>query len=93
MQALVSDLRTLWHKLNPFDIEKLQGFLAGCEVLGITLGTAQHYARVRRQLKGEGRPIPENDVWIAASCLEHQLPLATQDAHFNGLAGLTVLQW
>ena len=52
--------------------------------------TAEVYARTRAELKRLGRPIPSNDLWIAAVCLEHDLALATLDAHFAVVPGLKV---
>jgi tRNA(fMet)-specific endonuclease VapC len=40
-----------------------------------------------------GRPIPENDIWIAASAMEHGLILATRDGHFNEVNDLIVEIW
>jgi tRNA(fMet)-specific endonuclease VapC len=41
-----------------------------------------------------GRPIPANDLWIAASCLEHGAVLFSFDAHFEQVDGLRVIrQW
>ncbi len=45
--------------------------------------TAEHYARVFVQLKRAGTPIPDNDIWIAALTLEHDLLLITRDRHFE----------
>jgi predicted nucleic acid-binding protein len=45
--------------------------------------TCEHYARLFVQLKKSGSPIPDNDVWIAAVCLEHDLTLITRDRHFE----------
>lgn len=59
-----------------------------CRVLEITATTAAVYARLRLALKEKGTPIPENDVWIAALCVEHQVPLVTADAHFDAVDGL-----
>ena len=44
--------------------------------------TASHYARLFVQLRRAGTPIPDNDLWIAALALEHNLVLITRDAHF-----------
>ncbi len=52
--------------------------------------TALLYAKTRMSLKQKGRPIPENDIWIAASCLEHDITLITNDTHFKWIEGLTV---
>lgn len=57
-------------------------------VLSITLATADHYARIFRRLKHKGTPIPANDMWIAATALEHGWSLYTYDSHFNAIDGL-----
>ncbi|RNC67435.1 MAG: type II toxin-antitoxin system VapC family toxin [Desulfuromonadales bacterium] len=50
--------------------------------------TAGFYAQVFSELKLKGRPIPSNDLWMAASALQHGLALATYDEHFNHISGL-----
>ena len=50
--------------------------------------TARVYAEVRPRLKSAGTPIPENDIWIAAICLQHGLTLLTLDRHFERIEGL-----
>jgi tRNA(fMet)-specific endonuclease VapC len=50
--------------------------------------TAEHYARVFVQLKQAGTPIPDNDLWIAALVLEHDLVLITRDKHFERIPQL-----
>lgn len=58
------------------------------EILDIDEDTAEFYAAVFRALKEKGRPIPSNDLWIAASTLRHGLGLATLDEHFRNIDGL-----
>jgi tRNA(fMet)-specific endonuclease VapC len=45
--------------------------------------TAGHYGRLFVQLKRAGTPVPDNDLWIAALALEHDLGLITRDQHFQ----------
>jgi tRNA(fMet)-specific endonuclease VapC len=71
----------------------LSGLLPEVRVLETTERTTAVYARLRRQLRAAGAPIPENDVWIAAAAVEHSLPLATRDKHFALVRGLEVLDW
>lgn len=52
--------------------------------------TAEHYARIYADLRRQGRPIPTNDMWIAASALRHGLALFTYDGHFESIADLPV---
>jgi predicted nucleic acid-binding protein len=54
--------------------------------------TAEHYARIYSNLRRHGRPIPTNDMWIAASALRHDLALFTYDGHFRYITELTVGQ-
>ena len=53
---------------------RLEAFIATCQVPLMGPDTALRYAEVSMALRRKGRPIPENDVWIAAVCLEHGLP-------------------
>lgn len=57
-------------------------------ILDITENTANIYAKTRLDLKKKGKPIPENDLWIASVCIEHKIPLISNDAHFDDIAHL-----
>ena|SRR5471032_1305601 len=72
---------------------EIQNFLAAVSILSPGITTAEHYGKIRAALAKAGTPIPENDIWIAALAVEHGLPLAARDAHFDQIAGLTVLKW
>jgi len=62
-------------------------------VLDIGVETAAKYAQVRMELKRAGTPIPSNDVWIAALCRQHSLPLLSRDSHFERVKGLRRVGW
>jgi predicted nucleic acid-binding protein len=70
--------------------EQLSRFLASPRVslLSLTADTADSYALVYSSLRRKGQPIPSNDLWIAASALEHGCALLTLDAHFRQVEGL-----
>jgi len=55
--------------------------------------TARHYGRIKQSLRRRGRPIPENDLWIAATAVQHGLILVTRDEHFHEVEGLTTERW
>jgi tRNA(fMet)-specific endonuclease VapC len=57
-------------------------------VLPVTAQTADSYALVYAGLRRKGQPIPSNDLWIAASALEHGAAVLTRDAHFAQVDGL-----
>jgi len=50
--------------------------------------TTEHYARLFVQLKRAGTPVPDNDLWIAALALQHDLTLITRDQHFQHIPQL-----
>src|SRR4030042_3627504 len=68
----------------------LDRFLAkpSVSVLNATRETAEYFALIKAALKKAGRPIPTNDVWIAAQALETGSVLVTYDAHFSAVSGL-----
>src|SRR5271163_4921782 len=71
----------------------LAGLLQDCFVLDITEPTTQHYAEIVLELKRKGKPIPTNDLWIAALCRQHSLPLLSRDRHFDQVTGLERIGW
>ena len=73
------------------NLSALEHLADRCSVLAIDAATATTYSHVRHALKTAGTPIPENDVWIAAICIQHALPLATDDRHFERVQGLTLV--
>ncbi len=71
----------------------LRGNLSLFVVLELGLGTAERYAEIRSELKTAGRPIPTNDLWIAALTREHGHALLTRDTHFEAVRGLRRITW
>ena len=69
---------------------ELDQFLDSARVVTIAVDdeTAEFYAQVFSELRQKGRPIPSNDLWLAASALQHGLALATFDDHFSSISGL-----
>jgi len=59
-------------------------------ILGVSQVTADYYGRIKSTLKKTGRPIPSNDIWIAAQALETGSVLVTYDTHFLAVPGLRV---
>ncbi len=71
----------------------LQRFLhkPGVGVLYADEMTTRTYARLYRQLRLQGTPIPINDLWIAALVVEHNLVLCTRDRHFDHLPQIEIV--
>jgi tRNA(fMet)-specific endonuclease VapC len=71
----------------------LEELVAATRVLTVDEQTSGHYAQVRSELKKAGKPIPSNDLWIAALTRQHRLPLMSQDMHFDAVPGLKRIGW
>jgi tRNA(fMet)-specific endonuclease VapC len=87
----------LYGAINSTQVHKnkqaVQILLSYSILIPIDESIAIRYANIRFNLKNIGRPIPENDIWIAASCLELDLPLLTIDSHFDHIQDLKVIKW
>ncbi len=70
---------------------KCINFINNCHLLNIHELIAQEYAATRKKLKNKGRPIPENDIWIAATCIVNNIPLITYDSDFNHIDDLVLI--
>ena len=70
----------------------LQRFLASprVSVLPPDEQTTHYYAQLHQQLRNDGRPIPTNDLWIAALAVQHDLVLCTSDRHFRQIPQLVI---
>lgn len=75
------------------NIARVDEFAAANTVLVCDIETAQQYGQIKSELRAQGRPIPENDIWIGAVAKQHQLTLVTRDSHFNNIAGLPLEVW
>lgn len=51
---------------------------------------ASFYAKIKAQLKMDGHPIPENDIWISASAMAYNLTVVTGDKHFSFIKGVSI---
>ncbi len=71
----------------------MHNFSAHSVIVPIDETIAARYAIVRLNLKKAGNPIPENDIWVAATCIELDVPLLSRDSHFNHIDGLKVINW
>jgi tRNA(fMet)-specific endonuclease VapC len=83
------------------DRRDLEGFKKICEVLAPDEYTCEHYAVVRAEFEARG-DLPRrlarveglrNDLWIAALCLQHELPFLSNDRDFDGIEALEVIHW
>ncbi len=75
------------------NLRRIEEFAQYAHVLSCDIETAQEYGRIKNILREAGRPIPENDIWIAAVASQHDLIVVSRDVHFDEVAGLTIEKW
>ena len=82
-------------KSRRFDenVSRIRELALRCPVLPCDEGTASSYGAIKKHLQATGHPIPENDIWIAASARQHELTLVTRDGHFDYVEDLFIEHW
>ena len=75
------------------NLAKVDELVATSTILVCDAETARQYGEVKNKLRLKGRPLPENDVWIATLALQHDLVLVTRDAHFQEVEDLQTIVW
>lgn len=75
------------------NINRIDEFASSSNVLLCDTETSRQYGMIKAQLRAKGKPIPENDLWIAAIAKQHQLTLVTRDSHFQHIEDLTTERW
>jgi len=74
--------------------ELCQAFLMRFRLLPPTRATPWQASRISRQVRKAGKPIGDHDLWIAATALEHSMPLVTRNTrHFNRAPNLKLLSY
>ena len=71
----------------------LREWIAAVTVLDIDDRTTLSYSAIGLELKKKGKPIPTNDLWVAALCRQHSMPLLSRDRHFDLVPELRRLSW
>jgi tRNA(fMet)-specific endonuclease VapC len=75
------------------NLDRIDEFVANNTIIECDANTARQYGDVKNRLRIKGRPLPENDVWIAALALQYSLTLVTRDAHFQQVDSLQTVSW
>ena len=73
--------------------EELETFLDSPRVVvySVNEDTSEFYAEILHNLRKIGKPVPTNDIWIAAVAFQNGLKLFTKDTHFKTIAGLSLV--
>jgi tRNA(fMet)-specific endonuclease VapC len=69
---------------------QIRSFITFVTVVSAGMATAALYGKIKSSLWEKGKPIPENDIWIAAMAVEHGYTSVTRDRHFSSIEGLLI---
>ena len=72
---------------------QISDIMQSMQVLPCDEKTAYEYGIIKNDLHLKGRPIPSNDIWLAALARQHGLILVTRDRHFQEIEHLSIKQW
>ena len=75
------------------NIERIEELAKSSVVISSDENVAQKYGEIKNALRAKGRPIPENDIWIAATAILYHLTLITRDKHFDEVENLLSESW
>ena len=75
------------------NLERINNFAKDNVVISCTTETAKQYGEIKSLLRKKGRPIPDNDIWIAAISRQYSFTLVSRDVHFNEIDDLSIERW
>ncbi|MCM3905539.1 MAG: type II toxin-antitoxin system VapC family toxin [Pyrinomonadaceae bacterium] len=75
------------------NVRRIEEFVTTGAVLVCDAVTAAYYGQIKKALREKGRPLPENDIWIAALARQHNLTVVSRDQHFKEIDSLPVEAW
>jgi tRNA(fMet)-specific endonuclease VapC len=75
------------------NMAKIDELIKEVKILVPDMVTAQHYGIIKSKLSMKGKPLPENDIWIAAIAKHYDLTLVSRDQHFEHIEDLRLEKW
>jgi tRNA(fMet)-specific endonuclease VapC len=75
------------------NLNRIEELTVEMAVLPLDTDTAHEYGTIKHSLRVKRRPIPDNDIWVAASARQYGLELVTKDRHFQAIEKLSVVMW
>jgi tRNA(fMet)-specific endonuclease VapC len=75
------------------NVDRIDQFATGITILDCDSETSRRYGMVKAKLRKQGKPIPENDIWIAALANQYDLTLVTRDPHFSAIKDVPRESW
>jgi tRNA(fMet)-specific endonuclease VapC len=80
------------HNINK-NLENIKEVLSVIPVINCNEETSKIYGSLKNSLKTKEKPIPENDIWIAATALQFNMTLVTRDKHIYNIDGINIEEW
>ena len=80
-------------KRSKTNLKRISDFADSISILMCDKDTAYQCGIVKNKLLDKGKPIPENDIWIAAVAMQNDLILVTHDGHFGEIEELKSEKW
>lgn len=75
------------------NVARIDALMQSHTVVALDVDTARLYGAIKNQLRRNGTPIPDNDIWIAALAQQHGAVIVTRDSHFDAVENLAVVRW
>jgi tRNA(fMet)-specific endonuclease VapC len=75
------------------NIDRVERFASGRAILLCDVDVAREYGRLKQRIHEKGRPLPENDIRIAAMATRHGMTLVTRESHFQEVEDLRTVDW
>ncbi len=75
------------------NVDRVDEFIRDTVSVPCDNDTARVYGEIKTSLRRRGRPIPDNDIWVAATAKQHSLSLVTRDEHFGHVENLKLVRW
>ena len=86
-------LGAILSKKKEANLNRISDFCNKSEILDCTIETAEFYAGIKKDLRLQGTPIPDNDIWIAAISRQYNIELVSRDEHFKYVENLKWIKW
>lgn len=65
------------------NVALIDEFVLKSSILSCDSNTSKEYGSLKSELRSKGKPIPENDIWIAALARQFGKTLVSRDVHFE----------
>lgn len=75
------------------NVTRIHDLLSEAPLVECDAETAYEYGRIKNELRLKGRPIPDNDIWVAATARQYGMTLVSRDHHFAEVDRLNWEQW